>query len=127
MGNLQKSKKKNSQFRRTSAFKDLIIIAIVFVLVLSLSLFFNVFVFILELIKKYPKTLTYVDEVITGLFTLSVGFAVFSWRRWLELKRETAERIRIQEELIKIANTRIETERIISKQLHCEIEERKRI
>lgn len=112
---------------KTGAFKDLAIIAIVFVLVISLSLSFNIFIFILEFINKHPSAITFVDEVITGLLTLSVGFAIFSWRRWLELKRETAERIRIQEELIKLADTRVETERIISKQLHCEIEQRKKI
>jgi hypothetical protein len=58
---------------------------------------------------------------------LSIGFAIFSWRRWLELKKESAERIKIQEELVRIANTKAETERIISKQLHFEIEQRKRI
>ncbi|MBU0548456.1 MAG: hypothetical protein KJ710_06290 [Candidatus Omnitrophica bacterium] len=126
MEDMQKSEKKNSRIRFTSAFKDLVIIAIVFIFTLTLSLFFNIFSFILKFIKRNPGAITYVDEIITGLFILSVSFAIFSWRRWLELKKETAERIRIQEELIRIANTKAETERIISKQLHCEIEERKR-
>jgi glucose-6-phosphate-specific signal transduction histidine kinase len=68
-----------------------------------------------------------IDEIITALLTLSIGFAIFSWRRWRELKKETAERLRLQEELIKIAETKAETERIICKQLHCEIEEYKKI
>jgi len=121
------SKLKRSKIRFSSAAKDLIIIAVFFIIVLAFSLYFNIFKFILELVQKYPYAITYVDEVITGLLALSLGFAIFSWRRWLELKKETAERIRIQEELVKIANTKAETERIISRQLHCEIEQRKRI
>ncbi len=126
MANTQESVKQD-KVQVTKAFKDLIIIAIVFIFVLVLSLFFNIFAFILMFIKKHPDAITYVDEVVTGLLTLSTCFAIFSWRRWIELKQETAERVRAQEELIKIANTRAETERIISKQLHCEIEERKRV
>jgi len=110
-----------------SAFNDLVIIAIVFIFVFILSYFFNVFAFIVDLLKNHPNWITYIDEVITGLLTLSVGFAIFAWRRWQELKKETARRIKIQEELIKIANTKAETERIISKQLRCEIEQRKQI
>ena len=61
------------------------------------------------------------------LLTLSISFAIFAWRRWAELKKETAERIKLQEELINIAHTRMETERIISKQLHVELEQRKKL
>jgi hypothetical protein len=43
----------------------------------------------------------------------------------MELKEETAERIKLQEELIRITETKMETERIISKQLHWELEHRK--
>ncbi len=116
----------NKTIRTTTAHKDLVIIAAIFILVFILSYFFNVFVFLLDLFRKYPRLITYVDEIITGLLTLSIGFAVFSWRRWKELKKETAERIKIQDELIKLANTKAETERIISKQLHSEIEQRKK-
>lgn len=111
----------------SSALKDLIIIAVVSILVLILSYFFNIFLFLVELFQKYPQAVTYIDEVITFLLALSIGFAIFSWRRWLELKKETTERLRIQEELIDLANTKAETERIISKQLHSEIELRKQL
>ena len=117
---------KNRLVQLSRAAKDLIIIAVSLIFVLTLSLFFDVFVFILDLIKQNPGSIVYVDEVIIGLLTLSISFAIFSWRRWQETKRETAERIKAQEELIRIANTRAETERIISKQLHVEIEQRKR-
>ena len=108
--------------RVTSAFKDLVILIIVTIIILILSYFFDVFVFIVNLFNRYPRSITYVDEIITALLTLSVGFAVFSWRRWRELKKETTERIRLQEELIEAAHTKAETERIIGKQLRSEIE-----
>ena len=123
--NSRKMKDKLNKIRIPAALGDLIIIVLIFVIVLVLSLFFDVFAFILKLIKKNPGLILYVDEVIVGLLTLSISFAVFAWRRWRELKKETAERIRMQEELVRIANTKAETERIISKQLHIEIEERK--
>jgi len=104
------------------AFKDLLILGVLTIILLVFSYFYNIFVFLVELFQKRPETLTYIDEIITLLITLSVGLAVFSWRRWAELKRETAQRMKLQEELILIANTKAETERIISKQLHCEIE-----
>jgi len=59
--------------------------------------------------------------------TLSVGFAIFSWRRWQELKKETAQRLRLQKELLKLAETKTETERIICRQLQCDIEVYKKI
>jgi hypothetical protein len=113
--------------RVRSASKDLVILAFISIFIFVLSYFFNIFIFLVDFFKKYPRAITWVDEIITGLLTLSIGFAIFSWRRWLDLKKETAERIRLQEELIKIAETKAETERIICKQLHCDIEEYKKI
>jgi hypothetical protein len=115
----------NLKKRFTPAFTDLFLIAFVTIFLLILSYFFNIFVLFVELFQKNPKALTFIDEIITLLVSLSVGLAVFSWRRWSELKKETAERIRLQEELTRIAETKAETERIISKQLHTEIELRK--
>jgi hypothetical protein len=127
MNKIKKVKKNNTKSRFTSVFKDLVILAFVAIVIFILSYFFNVFIVLVELFQKHPKALTWIDEIITGLLILSIGFAVFSWRRWRELKKETAERLRLQEELIKIAETRVETERIICKQLHCEIEEYKKV
>ncbi|MCX5712245.1 MAG: hypothetical protein NTY47_04125, partial [Candidatus Omnitrophica bacterium] len=62
------------------------------------------------------------DEIITCLLTLSIGLAIFSWRRWLELKKETAERIKLQEELITVAETKAQTADIICKELRSEID-----
>jgi len=122
----QETKKVNAKFRYSQAFKDLVIIFIVTIFVFILSYFFNVLRFLVEFFQKNPKTITWIDEIISGLLTLIIGFAIFSWRRWRELKKETVQRLRLQEELIKITETKVETERIISKQLHCEIEEYKK-
>ena len=127
MANTQEIKKNNTKLSLTVAFKDLIVLAFFVIFIFVASYFFDIFTFLVEFFKRHPQAITWVDEIITGLLTLSIGFAIFSWRRWLELKKETAERVRLQEELIKIAETKAETERIICKQLHCEIEEYKKI
>ena len=88
-------------------------------------IFFDIFVFIVKFLEKYPRKVVYVDEVITAFLTLSIAFAIFAWRRWSELKKEMAERIKLQEEIIRIANTNAEVERIIGKQLRCEIDLRR--
>ena len=114
--------KKNTKLRSSGAFKDLAIIFIVIVIIFILSYNFNVFIFLMEWFKKDSKAMTWIDEIITGLLTLSIGLAVFAWRRWLELKKEIAERIRLQEQLITIAETKAEVANIICKELRSEIE-----
>jgi preprotein translocase subunit SecY len=108
------------------AVKDLGVILFVTVLVFILSFRFNLFSFIVKLFNKYPKAITWIDEFISISITLIVCFAVFSWRRLVELRKETAERIRLQGEIIKAKETQLEIEEIISKQLRCEIEERRK-
>lgn len=107
--------------------KDLILIAVVFISVFILSYYFNVFLFLVKLFDKYPWAITYIDEILTGLLTLSISFAIFAWRRWRELKKETAKRLALQEEIITMANTKTETERIIVAQLRSEIDYRKQL
>ena len=119
------NKKKPAEKQSSAALNDLIILVAVTFTLLILSYFFNVFIFLVRLFQEHPKAITYIDEILTLLVTLSIGLAVFSWRRLAELKKETAHRIKLQEELIVLADAKAETERIISKQLHCEIELRK--
>jgi hypothetical protein len=114
-----------TRFIRTHAGRDLIILALVTVCVLVFSYFFDVFAYLVEYVQKNPQAILFVDEVTTGLLTVSVGFAVFSWRRWRELKKETAERLRLQDEILNIVKTEAEAERIICRQLHSEIDLRK--
>ena len=109
----------------SSARQDLFALILVILLVFVFSYYFDIFVFIVRFLERHPRHIIYVDEIVMTLLSLSIGFAVYSWRRWVELKREIAERMRLQEELLKMAETRAETERIISKQLHVEIEQRK--
>jgi hypothetical protein len=109
----------------SSATRDLIFIAIITFSVLVFSYFFSLFDFLLEIFRRYPSAITYIDEIIAGLLTLSIGFAVFSWRRWQDLKKETAQRLKLEAELREALEIKAETERIINKQLEVEIEERK--
>ena len=125
MADVKEIKEKKARIPLTSVSKDLIVLGIISALVFILSYFFDVFVFLVKFFQKHPHSITYVDEIVTSLLTLSIGFAVFSRRRWLELRKETAQRIRLQEELVQHAKTEAESERIISRQLHAEIEQRK--
>ncbi|MDD5042571.1 MAG: hypothetical protein PHV40_02775 [Candidatus Omnitrophica bacterium] len=122
-GSLKEDKQKPGHF--SAAFKDLSMLIAATILVLVLSYFFNIFGLIVEFLKNSPDKIIYVDEVITTLLTLSLGLAVFAWRRWVDLKKETAERIKKQEELLGVTATQAETERIISKQLHIDMDQMK--
>ncbi|MFA6350073.1 MAG: hypothetical protein WCY12_04025 [Candidatus Omnitrophota bacterium] len=106
----------------TPVFMDLVLILISLLVVFAVSYYFNFFSFLMRLFQDNPKAFIWLDEIIVCLFVLSAGLAIFAWRRWLELKKETAERIRFQEKLITIAETKAETADIISKQLRSEIE-----
>ena len=67
------------------------------------------------------KDLLIIIVVVVTVFIMSYFFNIF------EFKKETAKRIRLQEELTNIANTKAMTEEIISRQLRVEIEERKQM
>lgn len=117
--------KKNIELQPSGALRDLVLLVAITILILMLSYFFNVFDIIVKFLQKYPDKIVYVDDVIITLLTLSSGLAIFSWRRWLELKKETSERIKKQEELLSLAATQAEVERIISKQLHSDMDQMK--
>jgi hypothetical protein len=119
----KETKKEKLELQPSRAARDLILLIVFVILVFILSYFFNVFILIVKFLEKYPDKSIYIDEVISVLLALSIGLSIFSWRRWLELKRETAERIKKQEELVKIANTQAEVERIVSKQLRSDMDE----
>ena len=127
MTDTREIKKGHAMAWLTSSAKDLMIIGACVLVLFIFSYDFNLFTFLVELFRKNPNAINSIDEIIVVLLTLSIGFAVFSWRRWKELKKETDRRLRLQEELLRNAETKAETERIISKQLRREIEERKRI
>lgn len=109
----------------STAIKDMIILAGVTISVFILSYFFNVFLFIVSLFEQNPKALKSLDEIITLLITLSMGSAIFSWRRWQEAKKETVHRIFLQQKLLDAAETKVAVERIISRQLRTDMEDLK--
>jgi hypothetical protein len=123
MTNAQETR--NMEFRSSRALKDAIALASVTIIAVVLSYFFDMFVLIVKFLQKHPDRIVYVDEVIAGLLTLSIGLAVFAWRRWLELRQETAERIKKQDELLSLTATQAEVERLISKQLRHDMDQMK--
>ena len=125
MTNAQKTKNKNTELQPSRGLRDLVLLIAIILLVLILSYFFDMFVLIVKFLQKYPNKIIYIDEVITALLTLSIGLVIFAWRRWLELKKETAERIKKQEELLRLTATQAEVERIISKQLRSDMDQMK--
>ena len=118
----QESKMQLDKFRLSHASKDSVIVGTAVILVFILSFYFNVFRFIVTSFRKNIIALEWIDEIIMCLLTLSIGLAVFAWRRLKECKKETEKCIVAEKELANMANTRAEAERIISKQLHAEIE-----
>jgi len=116
---------KNKKSEISNASKDLIILVVIVIIVLICSYFFNVFSFLIDFIHRYPSAIFFVDEVVSVLFAVSVGLALFAWRRLKELKIETAQRIELQKKLTEMANIKAQTERIVNKQLQNEIELRK--
>ncbi len=125
MAGAQNTKKENNKLQLTNASRDLLVIAAAVTILFAVSYSLNVFGFLVRLFQEKPLLVTYIDEVIVILSALSIGFAVFSWRRWSELKRETAARIKLQEDLIRYAEAKAQAESIINRQLHSEIEQRK--
>jgi len=115
--------KKNNILKPSTASGDLLALFITLVVVFVATYSFNLFNFLMRLFQQNPKAIEYIDEIILVLLTLSIGLAIFAWRRWLELKKEAAERIKKQEELLKIAETNAEVERIISRQLRNDMDE----
>jgi hypothetical protein len=125
MANAQKTKNKNTEFQSSSAFRDLVLLIAITIFILIISYFFDAFILVVKFLQKYPDKIIYIDEVITALLTLSIGLVIFGWRRWLELKKETAERIKKQEELLRLTATQAEVERIVSRQLRSDMDQMK--
>ena len=116
---------KATKFQSPGAFRDLLVLIAITALVLFLSYFFNVFFVIVDFLQEHPDRMVYLDEIIMGLLTLSICLAIFAWRRWLELKKEASERIRKKDAQLKDTTTQVEVERIISKQLHSDMDQMK--
>ncbi len=88
--------------RSPSVQSDTITLALIAVAILGLSIQFDLYSSLVDLMVTYQHL--FVEEVVFTLVTLSVLFAVFSYRRWQELnteivERNKAERARRQTEL----------------------------
>lgn len=106
-----------------AAFKDSIVLGTCLIVVFVLSYFLNVFRVIIRIFQRYPQTIEYIDDILVLLVTLSIGLAVFSWRRLKELKIESAERIMQKEELLKCAETSATVEKIINTEIRSDMDE----
>ena len=125
MVKLEKPRNKNKDSHLYSAIRDLVFVIITTISACLISYFFNVFDLIVKFLQKHPEKIFYIDEVIVTLVTLSIGLFLFAWRRWMELKKETTERIKNQEELLRLTTTQAETEKIINRQLHIDMDQMK--
>jgi len=85
---------------KTRAFRDLVTISIVAVIVFVTANVFNLFEILAELSRKHEEW--NIDEFIIVLMILAFAFAIFSLRRWKELKDEIAERKRAEEKIQKL-------------------------
>lgn len=121
----KEARKNDSGLRPSRASRDLTALVFIIILVFTVSYFLNIFDFLTRLFQRHPYALTYVDEIISVLLVLSVGLGIFAWRRWQELKKETAARIKSHEELLRAAQTQAEVERIINKELRSDMGELK--
>jgi light-regulated signal transduction histidine kinase (bacteriophytochrome) len=85
---------------KTRVFRDLVIISIVAVIVFVTANVFNLFEILAELSRKHEEW--NIDEFIIVLTILAFAFAIFSLRRWKELRDEIAERKRAEEKIQKL-------------------------
>lgn len=106
---------------------DLVVLAVCIITVFILSYFFNVFSLLVEMAKNHPSLTAYVDEALSVSLTIIVGLAIIAWRRWREFVKSNIEREQLQEEVLLLAKTKSDTERIIARQLRDELEYHKRV
>ena len=76
----------------SATLRDSIIIGVIIVILLVLAIPFRFFDILFSFIVQYRHY--YTEEIVLVLLVLSVLFAIFSLRRWRELKYEIAERTR---------------------------------
>ncbi len=127
MAQEQIAEKKDAGLGISNTVFDLIVLAAILTLVFITSFFFNVFGFLVNFFQQNPAALNFVDELITALLVLSIGFAIISWRRLRELKEETAERVRLQEKMLEDYETKLEMEKVICQGLHYDIEQYRKL
>jgi len=83
--------------RRTTAFRDLLIIVIIASAVFCVLVILNTFERIADWYQEYGRSKGgVIDEIIIVLMILAFSFAIFSFRRWRELRYEIKERKRLE-------------------------------
>ena len=85
--------------------KDLIVLLILSILVMSLSVTFNLPLYIVAYIRATNNSVF--DDLVTLAIALTFALAVFSYRRWQELRTEIRERKGVERSLLS-ANTRLQ-------------------
>jgi signal transduction histidine kinase len=85
---------------KTRPFRDLVIISVIAVLVFAIAHVFNLFEIIAEFSRRYEEW--NIDEFIIVLAILGFAFAIFSLRRWRELRQEMIERNQAEKEIKKL-------------------------
>jgi PAS domain S-box-containing protein len=84
--------------KKRTALVDALILTALFVIALVLTYYFNWFG-IEAVVRSFVIYSALRDLLFTGALLLSLGLAVYTWRRLRELRRETAERKQVQEAL----------------------------
>jgi hypothetical protein len=115
-------KRKIAEKHQSTAVKDLIILITLVLVLLASAYFLHTFQFIVTIFQESPATIENIDEILVVLLTVSIGLAVFSWRRFKEFEKEADALINEKEESLKIAEMNAEVERIIGKQLRSDME-----
>jgi PAS domain S-box-containing protein len=83
--------------RRTTAFRDLLIIVMIASAVFCVSVILNTFERFVNWYQEYGRYKGgEIDEIIIVLIILAFSFAIFSFRRWRELRYEINERKRLE-------------------------------
>jgi len=81
--------------KTSSTSRDIVVIAVVAISLLGLSLRFHFFKTLFTFTQKLEQY--YVEELILLLLVLSLLFAIFSYRRWRELRIESGERLKAEQ------------------------------
>jgi diguanylate cyclase (GGDEF)-like protein/PAS domain S-box-containing protein len=80
---------------------DLIILVLLAILVFAASSYFETFEWLARQLNKPQWQAWRVADYVPVLMVLSVGFAVFSYRRWRDLRKELAQRLSAHEKLMR--------------------------
>jgi PAS domain S-box-containing protein len=87
----------NDDWKRSKAFRELIVIAAIVAGLMVLASAFHIMGVILERTRIHE--IFKIDEFIIPSIVLALGLGIFSFRRWRELREEVIERKRLEERI----------------------------